>query len=69
VIKLGTSFYLNHLLFVDDVLLFCDGSRREVNKPKEILDLYVIASRMEINMHKSSISCNGMEDDQVRRIM
>lgn len=25
-IKMGRSFFLTHLLFVDDILIFCDGS-------------------------------------------
>jgi hypothetical protein len=39
-IKLGRSF-ITHFLFVDDVLLFCDGSRREVNKLKKNLDFVI----------------------------
>jgi hypothetical protein len=30
--KLGRYIYLIHLFFVDDILLFCDGSLRDVNK-------------------------------------
>jgi hypothetical protein len=40
-----------------------------VNKLKEILNLYNITDGMEINMKKSSISFNGVEDDYVRRII
>jgi hypothetical protein len=54
---------------VDDVLFFCDGSRREVNMLKKILDLYCIASGMEINRQISSFAFNGVGEENVRRIL
>jgi hypothetical protein len=65
-IKLGRSLYLIHLLFVDDIILFCDGSGRNVLKLKEILDLYCTASRMKVNLNKSSISFFEVNEDEVR---
>jgi hypothetical protein len=44
----GSSFSLIHLIFVEILLLLCDGSRKYVSKLKEMLDLYNIASIMEI---------------------
>lgn len=38
--KMGGILFLSHLLFVDDILLFCDGSIRDAMKLKELLDLY-----------------------------
>ena len=37
-IKLGRHFFLTTLSFVNDVFLFCDNSKREVQKLKEIID-------------------------------
>lgn len=36
-VKLGLFLLLTHRLFVDDVLLFCSKSRRDVLKLKEVL--------------------------------
>jgi hypothetical protein len=44
---------LTHLLFVDDVLLFCFGSEREGQCFKNIVQLYNKAIGMEINENKS----------------
>eukprot|EP01018_Ginkgo_biloba_P004985 Gb_28741 [translate_table: standard] len=64
-IKIGGSTYLTHLLFVDDILLFCEGSRRDIMKLKEILDLYCAATVMMINLNKSSISFSQvLEEDR-----
>jgi hypothetical protein len=43
--------YLTQFIFVDDVLLFCDGSWRDANKLKEIV-YYTTTSIMEINLQK-----------------
>eukprot|EP01018_Ginkgo_biloba_P022601 Gb_35090 [translate_table: standard] len=45
-----------------DVMLFINGNERESKKLKEILDIYGRATRMEINLQKSSIRFNGLED-------
>ena len=31
-IRISKSFYISHLLFVDDILIFCNGSLREAEK-------------------------------------
>jgi hypothetical protein len=35
-IRVGNSLYLSHLSFVDDILMFWDGSRKDALKLKEI---------------------------------
>lgn len=65
-IKIGNYFYLSHLLFLDDILIFNDESRRDVDKLKEILDIYYTTTRMLINVRKSSVSFTGIPlEDQV----
>jgi hypothetical protein len=50
-------------------LLFCDGSRWDVLKLKEILHLYGTATGMEVNMLKSSIVFNEVEEEQIGTIL
>lgn len=64
-IKIGGSLYLSHLLFVDDLILFCDGSRSNTEKLKDILDLYSIATGMKINVGESTVSFSGVDEDNV----
>jgi hypothetical protein len=47
---------LSHLLFVDDILLFYDGLRRDDSKLKEILSLYNSAIGMEVDVVMSILS-------------
>jgi hypothetical protein len=51
---------------VDDILLFYEVSRRDVVKLKEIIDLYYVATRMKINVGKSTISFMWIDNDNVR---
>jgi hypothetical protein len=55
-IRAGNALYLSHLLFVDNIPLFYDGSCMDALMLRVVLDLYCFASRMEINAGKSSIS-------------
>ena len=36
----GKFVYITYLLFVDDILLFSDGSRRKIIKLKSIIELF-----------------------------
>jgi hypothetical protein len=53
-INLGSSCNITHL-FVDDILVFCDGSRNLIKKLHDILDLFYETTRMQINMEKSTL--------------
>jgi len=48
-------FSLTHLLFVDDVLIFCNGLRGDVEQLRTILDLFNRATSMQINNSKSTL--------------
>ena len=43
---MGTKLFLSHLLFVDDILLFCDGLHKDAKNLREVLDLYCLANGM-----------------------
>jgi hypothetical protein len=52
-VNIGTTYNITHLLFVDDILIFCEGTRRVIEKFKSILDLFCKAIGMIINLEKS----------------
>lgn len=54
-IPISPTLYITHLLFVNDILIFFDGSRRSLQSLSYGIDLFHIASGMEINDEKSSI--------------
>eukprot|EP01018_Ginkgo_biloba_P039380 Gb_12932 [translate_table: standard] len=49
-VRVGDSYFLSHLLFVDDIIIFCDGSRRDLDKFRGILDLYCSATGMLLEL-------------------
>jgi len=54
---------LTHLLFIDDVLLLYNGSRRDASKLEDILlELYCKAIGMMVNMEKIKITFNVVEE-------
>jgi hypothetical protein len=67
-VKIGGTFFLSHILFMYDILIFYDGSRRDFLKLKEILDLYCVSIRMMVNLGKSIIFFVGIEVENVESI-
>ena len=55
-------------MFVDDVLIFCSGSARDVNTISDILALFAKATGMEINAGKSSLSTHLLSAEELRII-
>ena len=51
-VPISNALYLSHLLFVDDILIFYDGSRRDIDKLCDGIDLLQVATGMVINMQK-----------------
>jgi hypothetical protein len=64
-IKISQNLSLTHLLFVDDVLLFSGGTRREAETLKDILLLFSKATGMQINDRKSSITTSLLSEEEV----
>lgn len=53
--------HITHLLFIDDILLITNGSRRDALLFKSILAIFSKASGMVCNADKSSISFLNMD--------
>ena len=54
-IKNNSPLIISHILFMDDTMIFGQGSIRKMNIIKEILDICYKATRIEINMVKSTL--------------
>eukprot|EP00253_Pinus_taeda_P003007 PITA_03007 len=58
-IKIADDFFLTHLLFVDDVLIFLNGSIGDTTTLQNIMHLFQQATGMKINEQKSTITTVG----------
>ena len=61
--------YFTHLLFVDDILIFYDGTKREADILIEGLTLFKRATGMGVNEHKSSILFSLVEADVIQNFL
>jgi hypothetical protein len=55
---------VTHLLFVDDVLIFCNDLRSDAETLNNILGLFERATRMQINERKSTLLVHNMEAEE-----
>eukprot|EP00253_Pinus_taeda_P032607 PITA_32607 len=58
-IKIADDFFLTHLLFVDDVLIFLNGSIGDSTTLQNAMHLFQQATGMQINVQKSTITTVG----------
>ena len=63
--KVTASIYLTYTLFVDDVLIFGDGSALEWYHIKSLVDTFCGASGMSISAHKSVFSHFGIKQQLI----
>lgn len=55
-IQISPNLFITHLLFVDDVLIFCYGLVRDSHTLREILDLFSKLTGMEVNAGESTLT-------------
>ena len=65
-LRITSNTSITHLLFVDDILIFCKDSKREAERLSEILTLFCKATGMRINLQKSSFTAINLEEDLQR---
>jgi len=63
-IKISQALHLTHLIFVDSVLIFNGGSRREDEVLRNILSLFSKATRMKINERKLVLSTHLLFEEE-----
>ncbi|GKF66383.1 hypothetical protein Tco_0192900, partial [Tanacetum coccineum] len=65
-INIGSSdINLSHLFFNDDVVITKDSSNRDLENIIRIFKVFYLASRLKINIHKSSIYGIGVSSEDV----
>ena len=68
-IPISNVLYISHLLFVDEILIFCDGSCKDIDKLCEGLDLLQVATGIVINVHKYFVTCSNLRDVEARYLV
>jgi hypothetical protein len=63
-VNVDTSYYVIHLVFFHDFLIFFEGSRRMVENIREIITLFREAIGMKLNIDKSTISLYGISENE-----
>lgn len=67
-VQIAQNLFITHLLFVDDVMIFCSGTRGDTRALQEILEIFSKATGMEINAEKSTLSTHLMRPVEVEEL-
>eukprot|EP00253_Pinus_taeda_P002842 PITA_02842 len=67
-LEVAGNLFITHLLFVDDILLFCNGSLFEFKKIKEVLELFMRATGMLVNYRKSQLITEGLNRQEISQL-
>eukprot|EP00253_Pinus_taeda_P023384 PITA_23384 len=67
-LEVAVNMFITHLLIVDDILLFTNGSLNEIKELKNILDLFMKATGMQINFRKSQLITEGLHRNEETQI-
>ena len=65
---MAPNLWITHLLFVDDILLFVNGSIEDCRALKLLMDLFLKATGLQINFQKSTITPSGLSVDEIGRV-
>ena len=66
-IKVTKPEEATHTLFVDDVLLFGEGSISNLEAMKELIDKYTKSTGMVVDINKSNLSHNDIPVEMIQR--
>jgi hypothetical protein len=68
-VEICEDINISYLLFVDDIMIFKQGSLREIRGIKEILDIYFKTMGMEFNLRKYTILFHEMSEKEKVQIL
>jgi hypothetical protein len=63
-IQITPTQRITHLLFVDEILIFCSGFGQDAKILSNILTLFRSTTRMQINIQKSTLSFTELEREE-----
>ena len=63
-VQISQHLSLTHLLFMDDVLIFCIGTMRDLHTLNDILVLFSKSTGMEINFVKSTLTTHVLSEEE-----
>ena len=66
-IRIANNLNITHLLFMGDILIFCDGLIKDAEKLLDILTLFGRATCMILNEQNSNLTPINMEDLDLQR--
>lgn len=68
-ISISRNLKLTHLLFVDDILIYCNGTRGDTDCLVSSLSLFRVVMGMEINAGKSCIRGNLIPEENLQYLL
>jgi hypothetical protein len=63
-ISISSGMKITHLLFVDDIHIFCNGKVGDAETLVDILANFLLATGMIINVQKSTISTSELDEEE-----
>lgn len=67
-LEVAVNMFISHLLFVDNILIFSSGNSNEIKELKNIFDLFMKATGMQINIRKSQLILEGLNRQEKAHI-
>ena len=67
-VKVSNQTELTHVLFIDDVLMFVVGTFSNIQNLEKVLKNYQVATSMEINLEKSKLLHNNMDEEVITQV-
>eukprot|EP00253_Pinus_taeda_P023807 PITA_23807 len=68
-IEVAVNLNISHLLFVDDILIFTNGTPNETAELRNIFDIFMKATGMQINSRKSQLIVEGLNKHDRAQIL
>eukprot|EP00253_Pinus_taeda_P022819 PITA_22819 len=67
-LEVAVNMFISHILFVDNILAFSSGNMNKIKELKNILDLFVKATGVQINFRKYQLILEGLNRQEKAQI-